>query len=309
MTADPDYELFAQVAELGSVSGAGRALGLSPAMASKRLSRLEARLGVQLVHRTTRRLALTPAGQGFRDDVRTILLAIKEAESRASGRGQDAAGTLRVSAPTSFGRMHIAPYVKTFLSTHPRVELELNLSDEFVDLFADQADLVVRITSDPPTNVGCSRLGRSRRILCASPAYLREHGEPASLRDLPAHKVLAAKGQSPWRLTGLEGPISVDLPSLVKTNSSEVVRELAIAGVGIALRSLWDVSADLVAGRLVRILDSYEGSADVGIFAIHPAMAFVPHPVSAFIAFLDGVYRPVAPWDAQAENTWLRKPA
>src|SRR5436305_380541 len=144
MMLDPDYELFARVVDAGSLSAAGRALGISPAMASKRLARLEERLGVRLVHRTTRRLALTEPGARFHADLIAILATMREAEARVTGVRAAPSGPLRVSAPTSFGRLHIAPHLHRFLDDHPAVALEFNLSDGFVDLIGERIDVADR---------------------------------------------------------------------------------------------------------------------------------------------------------------------
>jgi len=295
--ADPDYALFAEVIAGGSLSAAGRKLGISPAMVSKRLARLERRLGTQLIHRSTRRLSLTDAGEAFHRDILAILAAIAAAEARVSGQEGAPTGTLRVSAPTSFGRLHIAPHLAGFLAAHPAVRLRIDLSDGFADLVADRIDLAIRIAPAIDASLVAHRLGSSRRILCASPAYLAAHGSPARLADLARHRLIAADGQLPWRLDGPAGPVQVTGESKVATNSSEVVRELTLAGAGIALRSLWDVARDMADGRLVRVLSDYEGSADVGIFAVHPRGALVPASVRAFVAYLATLYSPPAPWE------------
>ena len=205
---------------------------------------------------------------------------------------------LRVSAPTSFGRLHIAPHLKRFLDDYPRITLDLDLSDGFVDLMAARIDVAVRITPTVGGGVSARRLATNRRILCAAPAYIAQHGAPEDTAALARHQLLAATGQFPWRLTGGDGrTVSIDGTSRVRTNSSEVVRELCIAGVGIALRSLWDVSADLAAGRLVRILPDCEGSADVGIYAVSPRRPEIAPAVRAFTDFLEGLYRPMPPWE------------
>lgn len=299
---DADYALFARIVESGSLSAAGRAVGLSPAMVSKRLARLEARLGAALVNRTTRRLALTETGERFHRDVLAILKAVEEAEARVAGQSAGPSGLLRVSAPTSFGRLHIAPHLKCFLDDYPRVELDLDLSDGFVDLMAERIDVAVRITPAVGGGVTARRLATNRRILCAAPAYIAEHGAPEDTAALARHRLLAATGQFPWRLSGADEnsgarTVAIDGTSRVRTNSSEVVRELCIAGVGIALRSLWDVSADLAAGRLVRILPDCEGSADVGIYAVSPRRTEIAPAVRAFTDFLEGLYGPVPPWE------------
>jgi DNA-binding transcriptional LysR family regulator len=294
---DPDYELFARVAASPSLSAAGRAAGLSPAMVSKRIARLEERLGVRLVHRTTRRLTLTEPGERFLHDVRSILASIEEAEARVAGRAGLVSGTLRVSAPTSFGRLHVAPHLTAFLDAHPRLRLEIDLSDGFVDLLAERLDVAIRIAAQVDKGLLAHRLSTSGRVLCAAPAYLARAGAPATIADFKDHRLLAATGQLPWTLDGPRGSVLVEGQSHVRTNSSEVVRELTLAGVGIALRSLWDVGGDLAAGRLVRVLEDYRGSADVGIYAVQPATRFTPPAVGAFIAYLRDLYAFPAPWE------------
>jgi len=297
MPFDPDYALFATIAESGSLSAAARALRISPAMASKRLQRLESRLGVTLVHRTTRRLALTDAGARFRDDLADILAALAEAEARVTGARGEPAGPLRVSAPTSFGRLHVAPHLAAFLAAYPKIDLTFDLGDHFVDLLGERVDCAIRIAREVPGNVVAHRLGRSRRVLCAAPAYLARHGAPDAIDGLGGHRLLAADGQMPWRLVGAGRTVVVERPSHVRTNSSEMVRELALGGVGIGLRSLWDVGDALRDGRLVRVLPDWEGSAEVGIYAVHLRSPAVPAAVAAFVAFLDTVIDP-ARWEA-----------
>ena len=288
---DPDYLLFARTVEAGSLSAAGRLLSISPAMMSKRISRLEARLGVRLIHRTTRRLALTEEGASLHRDLVAILDAIQQAEDRVANRHRTASGPLRISAPTSFGRLHVAPHVGRFLDLHPHVDLELNLSDAYEDLLAERIDVAVRITSDIPLHLEGHHLATNRRILCASPAYLAAHGIPDKIADLPRHRLLAADGQLPWRLVNGRARKLIDGHSHVRTNSSEIVRELALTGVGIALRSLWDVGDLIAEGSLIRVLDSWEGPADLAVHAVHPRAAGRPAAVDAFIAFLRETFR------------------
>jgi DNA-binding transcriptional LysR family regulator len=293
---DPDYDLFARIIETGSLSAAGRAISISPAMVSKRLARLEARLGIRLVQRTTRRLALTEAGERFHVDVVAILQSIRDAENRLTGGRDEPVGPLRVSAPTSFGRLHVAPHLHTFLDAHPRVELELDLSDANVDLVAGRIDLAVRIAAEVPASLEAHRLGSSRRILCAAPAYCDRHGTPTSIATLTQHRLLAADGQMPWRLANGRQRHTIDGRSHVRTNSSEIVRELALAGVGIALRSLWDVNDALAQGQLVPVLPGWEGPAKLSIYALHPRSPAVPPAVTAFVHFLKRSLDP-PPWE------------
>lgn len=255
-------------------------------MISKRLARLESRLGTRLVHRTTRRLSLTQAGDVFHQDVLAILAAARAAEARVSGQEGLAAGLLRITAPTSFGRLYVAPNLKGFLDAYPRISVQLDLSDAFTDLIDERIDLAIRIATAISPSLVTHRLGDSRRVLCAAPAYVAAHAMPMGIEDLEHHQLLAAAGQLPWRLEGPAGPRTLDGESRVRTNSSEVVRELTLAGAGIALRSLWDVDRDMAAGRLVRVLPAYEGSSSAGVYAVYPRSAIIPAKVTAFIAFL-----------------------
>lgn len=266
-------------------------------MVSKRLARMEARLGAQLLRRSTRRMMLTDAGARFHDEVVAILAAAEAAEARLSGRTRAPGGSLTITAPTSFGRVHVAPVVAHFVRLYPQVAVRLDLSDAFTDLLANRVDLAIRITGTVPPSLVAERIADSRRVLCAAPAYLRDRGTPARVADLARHDLLAADGQLPWRLAGTAGARMVRGTSLVATDSSEMVRELALAGLGIALRSLWDVDADLAAGRLVRILPELAGSADVGIYAVRPPGAQVAAAVEAFIAALRDAFGPLPPWE------------
>ncbi|RVT40663.1 LysR family transcriptional regulator [Sphingobium algorifonticola] len=296
---DPDYDLFMAIVATGSLTGAGRSLRISPAMASKRLSRLETRLGTRLVHRSTRRLALTAQGERFHADLEGIMAALAQAERSVAGDVEAPGGPLRISAPTSFGRLHLAPHVGAFLSAHPRVDFMLDLSDDFIDLMAGTVDLAIRITADVPPGLTAHHLADNARVLCAAPAYIAAHGTPQRLAELAGHRLLAATGQLPWRLSGPRGTVLHHGVSHVRTNSSEVVRELALSGVGIALRSLWDVHGDLDSGALVRMLPDFAGAQGIAIYAVHPPMPHMPPALAAFIQFLKGLYSPVPPWDRQ----------
>lgn len=294
---DHDYRLFARILDLGSLSAAGRELGLSPAAASKRLAALEQRLGARLIHRSTRRLAPTEAGRIFHDDVRAILAAAEAAEARVAGRAESPSGSLRISAPTSFGRLHVAPHLSGFLEHHPAVQVELLLDDGFVDLVADRIDVAIRIATEPRSaGLTAQLLAPNRRVLCAAPAYLDRHGAPISLVDLVGHRLLAASNQTPWRLESAKARRVLDVDSHVRTNSSEVVRELALAGAGIALRSTWDVGRELASGALRRILPDWQGATDVGIYAVHARAAPLPAAVRAYVAHLGALYAP-PPWE------------
>ena len=291
-----DLKIFARVVEAGSLSAAGRELHLSPTVVSKRLARLEEQLGARLMQRTTRQLTLTEIGEGFHERVIQVLDALEEAETFVSGSGAPR-GLLRVSGPTGFSRRHIAPNLSPFLRACPDVKLELDLSDDFVDLIAGGFDVVVRIGSLDDSSMLARRLAPNRRVLCASPDYLAEHGEPRTLDDLEHHRVLTTQSQLDWHLDGPDGAIVYKPQPMLFTNSSEVVRETVIGGIGIALRSTWDVSEELKQGKLKRVLAGYMGSSRVCIWAIYPSRRLVPPKVRAFIDHLANLWGPSPYWD------------
>jgi DNA-binding transcriptional LysR family regulator len=291
-----DLEIFAQVVASRGMSAAGRNLGLSPAVVSKRIRRLEERLGVRLLQRTTRQLALTEIGQGFYERVVSILASVENAETWVTHGSTTVRGLLRVSAPTSFGRMHIAPHLKAFLDLYPAVTIDLVLSDSFVDIIGEGFDLAIRIADLEDTSLIARRLAPNHRILCAAPAYLAQRGSPEYINDLSDH-VLLSHTKAEWQLEGPEDSINIRVDGRVKTNSSEVVREAVIAGIGIALRSTWDVGPELKSGALVQILPAYTGSKRVVVQAVYPSRRHLERKVGAFIDFLQSLYGEPPYWD------------
>lgn len=292
-----DLDVFAHVVTAKSMSAAGRELKLSPAVISKRIRRLEERLGVRLLQRTTRQLSLTEAGQGFYERVVSILASIEDAEAWvASGSGQ-ARGTLRVSAPTSFGRLHIAPHLKPFLDANPMVTVDLILTDSFVDIIGEGFDLAVRIADLQDSSLVAKRLAPNHRVLCATPGYVAERGLPASVEELAKHTLIAHNADQ-WRLDGASGPVSVAVTGPLRTNSSEVVREALLGGVGIALRSTWDVGPELKSGQLVHVLPEYSGGKRVAVYAVYPSRRHMEQKVRVFVDYLAELYGATPYWDA-----------
>ncbi len=291
-----DLDVFARVVATRGMSAAGRELGLSPAVVSKRISRLEERLGVRLLQRTTRQVALTEAGQGFYERVVAILASVEEAESFAAQGSAQVRGTLRVSAPTSFGRLHVAPHLKAFFDLHPGLAVELVLSDAFVDIVGEGFDVAIRIADLSDSSLVARRLAANHRVLCAAPGYLARAGMPGTVEDLAGH-ALVAHNATEWRLSGPGGDQTVRVQGPLRTNSSEVVREAVLAGIGIALRSTWDVGPDLKAGRLVRVLPDHAGSSRVAVHAVFPSRRHLEPKVRAFIDFLQALYGQTPPWD------------
>ena len=297
MTHLGDLEIFCRVIALGSMTLAGRELGLSPAVVSKRIKRLEERLGTRLIQRTTRQLSLTEAGQGFYDRVLSVLSGLEEAEAFAAGRSSAVSGILKVSAPTSFGRMHVAPHLKPFLQEHPHLALQLVLSDELSDIVGDGFDLAIRIAAPADSSLVARKLAPVRRVLCASADYVERQGAPDTLDDLKQHQCLPAHNNESWRLVGPQGPVNYRPDGRLVTNSSEVIREAVLSGLGIALRSTWDIGAELRSGRLVRVLPDYEGARNISLSAVYPSRQFLPAKVRLFIDYLANLYGPMPYWE------------
>jgi DNA-binding transcriptional LysR family regulator len=293
-----DYDLFRRIVATGSLSAAGRELHLSPGMVSKRLARLEARLGTPLIHRTTRKMATTEVGQLFYEDVIGIMAQIASAEARVAGLAERPSGCLRVAAPNSFGRLHIAPHLGNFLKEYPNVLVELLLDDTFADLMDQKVDVAIRITTPPDAGFSAELLALNRRILCAAPSYLAAFGSPGKLEDLERHHLLTASHQSPWRLEGANKSEILEIKSRIVTNCSDVVREAAVAGLGIALRSTWDISREMREGKLVRILPEWRGASNVGIYAVWPRAALAHVNVRALVAFMKYLYGPSPYWES-----------
>ncbi len=297
MTRLEDLEIFAHVARSLSMSAAGRELGLSPAVVSKRIKHLEERLGTRLFQRTTRQLSLTESGQGFLIRIEAILAGIEDAEAFIAGRTEEARGTLKISAPTSFGRMHVAPHLKPFMQANAGITINLTLSDEFIDLVAGGYDLAIRIGELTDSSLVARRLAPVRRLLCASPDYVAAHGMPQTLTDLDRHICLAPHNNDTWRLEGPDGPVIYRPQGPLVTNSSEVIREAVIAGLGIALRSTWDVGPELKSGKLVPVLPFLEAPKNVALSAVYPSREFLPAKVRLFIDYLAGLYGPRPYWE------------
>ena len=297
MTNLGDLEIFSRVIAMGSMSAAGRALGLSPAVVSKRVKRLEERLGTRLFQRTTRQISLTEAGQGFYERIVGILAGIEEAEAFVSGRSGAVRGSLRISAPTSFGRMHIAPHLKGFMDQYPELVVNLILTDDFSDIVGGGFDLAVRIGDLGDSSLVARKLAPVRRVLCAAPAYIAAHGMPQSLEDLRHHACIRPHNNDIWKLEGPGGSLVYRPEGRLITNSSEVIREAVLSGLGIALRSTWDIGPDLRDGRLTQVLPALEGSRTVAVFAIYPSRQFLPAKVRLFIDYLSGLYAPVPAWE------------
>lgn len=290
MTAISDLDIFARVARTGNMSAAGREMGLSPAVISKRISLLEEKLGARLFHRTTRQLTLTETGEGYFRRVVDILSLCEEADDFVSRRNTKPRGMLKVTAPTSFSRLHIAPRLGEFLERYPEVKLDLHLTDHFEDIIRDGFDLAIRIGELQDSSLVAKKLAPDNRVLVASPKYFEHVDEPRTVADLELLNCLSAGAQEHWRLEGPDGVKQVKVEGNIRTNSAEFAREALIAGLGIGLRPTWDVAPQLASGALKVVLPQYRGSSNMAIYAVYPCREYLPEKVNVFIEFLTGLF-------------------
>lgn len=261
-------------------------MGVSPAVVSKRISLLEERLGARLFQRTTRQLTLTETGEGYFKRVVEILSLVAEADDYVSRRNTQPCGLLKVTAPTSFARLHLTPFLPSFAQKYPEIQLEMHVTDMFCDLVRDGYDIAVRIGELPDSSLVARKLCSDKRILCAAPSYLARAMEPQCIDDLERLVMLSTSGQDIWRLEGPEGPVNIRARGHFRTNSGDLAREALLTGLGVGLRSVWEVGDLMRSGQLVQVLSDYSGPSHLGIYAVYPSRDFMPAKVHAFIEFL-----------------------
>lgn len=291
-----DLRVFAAVAENGGLSAAGRRLGLSPPAVSHRINRIEDRLGVRLLQRTTRQVTLTEEGREYHERAVKILADIDELEAVVGMRSPVVRGMLRVSAPSGFAARHVTPHLPEFLAQYPDLQIEIDATDRFVDIIETGHDLAIWIGRAPDSSLIAAKLADNRRVLVASPSYLARRGTPRRPEDLEGHTLLALPWQQEWRLRTPAGETSVRARGPLRLNGGDMLREGALAGLGIALMSLWDVGQLIQAGRLRPVLDGLLLDTDAPIHALYPSRNHVPPRVRAFISFLRKTYGDVPCW-------------
>lgn len=283
-----EMRVFAAVVEAGGFTAAAARLGMSKAAVSRHVAELEERLGVRLLHRTTRRLSTTAEGELFHARCRELLDRLEEAEAELGSGCTTAQGVARANVPLSFGLMHLAPLWPQLLERHPGLELDVSLSDRVVDLVDEGYDLAVRIGQLPASSLVSRRLASTRLVACAAPAYLATHGAPARPAELARHAVIGyslfASGDT-WSFSGPTGEETVKVQPRMRTNNGDTCRAAALAGQGIILQPSFMVGADLAEGRLVELMPGWRSIA-LGIYAVYPSRKFLAPKVRVIIDFL-----------------------
>lgn len=284
-----EMEAFVRVVERDGFSAAARALAMTPSAVSKLVTRLEARLGVQLVHRSTRKLQLTPEGQQFFDRSLRVLAEMDEAE-RCVAAGALPRGRVSINASVSFGHLVLVPLVARFLELHPQVTLDIALTDRVVDLMDERADIAIRWGRLPPSDLIARRLADTGQAIVASPDYLARHGTPRRPQDLDAHNRLGwtyRRSVPDWPLRVGGKLVDVPVAGRVRASDGETLRQLALAGLGLARLSLYHIHDDLIAGRLVPVLEAFNPHDLEPIHAVYLGKAGrLPARVRAVLDFL-----------------------
>ena len=294
--------IFARTVQEGGFSAAARALDLTPSAVSKQISRLEDRLGVRLLNRTTRHISPTEEGRAFYERCARITAEIQEAEEWVTALQGHVQGTLRVASTVAFAKYLVLPLIPEFLARYPELRVTLEVSDRAIDLVEEGVDVAIRFTeqlTDP--SLVARRLAINRRVVCAAPSYLETHGAPQTPDDLLKHNCLSlytVSSFNDWDFEGPEGNRVLHVSGNFETNSADALYHAALAGLGIARLSTYLVGPDLKAGRLVRLLPEYVHEK-ASILAVYPHRQHLSLKVRAFVDFLVEKFTPVPPWEVE----------
>ena len=284
-----EIQLFVQVAETGSLSRAAEALGLSNAAASRHLQALEDRLAARLVERNTRRLFLTDTGQEFFSRAKTLLADLQDAEDAVNASTLNPTGTLRITASLSFSMQHIAPLLREYTQRYPNVSVHVEAANRYLDIIDNNIDVAIRTREfEPDSNITVRRLAATRRILVAAPRYLARHGRPQVLEDLSRHQLLIythANNPNELRFTRGDETRAVHVKGLLESNDGQILRAAALDGLGILVQPTYIVYEDMVAGRLVPVLDDWD-LPRLTINLAYPSRKHLSAKVRTFIDFM-----------------------
>lgn len=293
--------IFARVIETGGFSTAARDLGVSKSLVSKEVSRLEDRLGVRLLNRTTRRLSLTEAGAAFYEGCQRVLSEAESAKEAVSHLASAPRGELKVNAPMSFGILHLGPALPEFLERFPELDVQMLLNDRVVDLIDEGFDVGVRITRMLDSSLIARRLAPNRLVACAAPSYLKKHGTPRHPDELKRHNCLGysySKTPGIWHFRSDSNRQKVAVSGRFTANNGDVIQAALLSGCGIAIQPSFIAGDDLRSGRLVRLFERYQVGEESVVHAVFPANRNLSPKVRVFVDFLVERFGDVPYWDA-----------
>lgn len=290
-------KLFTRIAALHNISAAGAEIGLSPAVASAHINKLEEGLGVRLIHRTTRKVSLTEEGQAFLHHAEDVLSSVDAAKASVGAGNASPSGTLRVAAPASFGRMHLLPALTQFMQDNPQLKVDLKLSDTIVDLVEGGFDVAIRNSGLKDSSLIAKKLANDKRILCASPNYLSLHGNPKTPNDLKDHNCITLMSLDHWRFAKDKETFDIKATGNFKTDNGEAIRDACTQGFGITINSTWSAYKELSTGELVEVLSDYPLISDAAIWVVYPSSRQLAPKVRAFIDYFSKYFEGVPYWD------------
>ncbi len=290
-------KLFVRLASTHNISQAGQELSISPAVASSHIIKLEQQLGVRLVHRTTRKVSLTEDGQSFLPHAEDVLASVEAARASVGAGSALPTGTLRVTAPASFGRMHLMPAMKGFLSEYTDLNLDIRFSDSIVDLVEGGFDIAIRNAELKDSTLVARMLAPDNRVICASPHYIEKYGQPNSPDDLFQHQCINLIGLENWVFSTPDGNISIKTKGRLRTDNGEALRDACVNGLGVAISSTWSIYQLLEREELVQILTDYPLVSDTAIWAVYPSSRLLAPKVRAFIDYFSAYFGEMPYWD------------
>ena len=279
-------KLFVRIASTHNMSEAGMELGLSPAVSSAHINKLEETLGVRLLHRTTRKVALTEEGETFLPHAQDIIASIEQAKASVKSSNVNPQGNLRITAPASFGRMHLVPALCEFNKKYPDITIDIRLSDRIVDIVDGGFDVAIRDANLNDSTLIARKISSDKRVVLAAPSYLSRFGTPKTPDDLLDHRCVNLMGLENWSFATPSGNKVIKTHNVFRTDNGEAVRDACIQGLGITISSLWCSYQQIQDGRLVTLLPDYPLVSDTSIWAIYPSTRLLAPKVRAFIDFL-----------------------
>ncbi|MBU2985643.1 LysR family transcriptional regulator [Saccharophagus degradans] len=289
--------LFIRIAALNNISIAGKELGLSPAVSSAHIGKLEADLGVRLIHRTTRRVSLTEEGKAFQPHALELVDSAEMARASVGAGLINPQGKLRVAAPASLGRLHLIPALTNFLKKYPDLQVDIYLNDSVTDMVEGGFDIAIRDAELHDSSLIARKLAPVTRVLCASPSYLLKQGEPKTPEDLINHCCVNLVGLETWNFDSPSGPISIKTHNKLRTDNGEAARDAAVNGLGITLCSTWCCYKEIQHGDLVLVLENYKLISKTAIWAVYPSSRLLAPKVRAFIDYFAEYFSESDYWD------------
>jgi DNA-binding transcriptional LysR family regulator len=291
--------IFVDVVNGESFTAAAQKTGLSRAQVSKSVNQLEAYLGARLLNRTTRRISLTETGRIYYDRCKAILNDIEEVEGIAGEQASKPHGRLTISAPTSFGILHLNEAIPQYMEQYPQVQISLSLADRFIDVVAEGFDLAIRIAALEDSSLIARRIAPCHRVFCASPGYLNKYGTPKVPQDLAIHQCLIYSNDlkpDTWILHGPNGTESIKVNGPICTDNGDILKAAAISGLGVTLLPTFIAGPDLGAGRLRQVLPDY-CPPEISIYVVFPSRRYLSAKVKTFVDFLSGYFGDTPGWD------------